>query len=330
MHAVDFLKNDSPTIPPVVVLAGNQAHFQHAVIVRLRESVIGDDDAGQTRFAGKEIDFKTVIDELRTVSMWGDRRMVIVDDADDFVSDHRSALEKYVEAPAKKSVLVLQVKSWPKTTRLAKQLAQSGLDIECSELKGAALSKWLVDTAKEAHHVTLQRDAAALLIELIGEELGMLAQELDKLATFVGPKQTITAEAVRGLVGGWRTETTWAMTDGVRDGHLAEALHALDQLLDAGEAPLKLLGGIGFVFRKLAYATELSRSQPLPQALKDAGVFPRDVTAAEQYLRRMGRAKAERLLHMLVSIDSGLKGSNPLPDRVQMEHLLFRLSGMAN
>lgn len=62
MHAVDFLKNDSPTIPPVVVLAGNQAHFQHAVIVRLRESVIGDDDAGQTRFAGKEIDFKTVID----------------------------------------------------------------------------------------------------------------------------------------------------------------------------------------------------------------------------------------------------------------------------
>lgn len=262
--------------------------------------------------------------------MWGDRRMVIVDDADDFVYDHRSALEKYVEAPAKKSVLVLQVKSWPKTTRLAKQLAQSGLDIECSELKGAALSKWLVDTAKEAHHVTLQRDAAALLIELIGEELGMLAQELDKLATFVGPKQTITAEAVRGLVGGWRTETTWAMTDGVRDGHLAEALHALDQLLDAGEAPLKLLGGIGFVFRKLAYATELSRSQPLPQALKDAGVFPRDVTAAEQYLRRMGRAKAERLLHMLVSIDSGLKGSNPLPDRVQMEHLLFRLSGMAN
>ncbi len=327
MHAIDFLKNESPAIPAVVVLAGQQAHFQHAVLVRLRETVIADDDAGLTRFAGKDTEFKTVIDELRTVSMWGDRRLVMVDDADDFVSDHRAALEKYVEAPAKKSVLVLQVKSWPKTTRLAKQLAQSGLDIECSELKGAALSKWLIETARETHHVTLQRDAAGLLIELIGEELGMLAQELDKLATFVGPKQSITAEAVRGLVGGWRTETTWAMTDGVRDGHLAEALHALDQLLDAGEAPLKLLGGIGFVFRKLAYATELSRSQPLPQALKEAGVFPRDVTAAEQYLRRMGRVKAERLLHMLVSIDSGLKGSNPLPDRVQMEHLLFRLSG---
>ncbi len=327
MHAIDFLKQDAPVIPSVVVLAGQQAHFQHAVLVRLRELVIADDDAGLSRFAGKDVDFKTVIDELRTVSMWGDRRLVVVDEADDFVSDHRAALEKYVDAPAKKSVLALQVKSWPKTTRLAKQLAKSGLDIECSELKGAALSKWLVDTARDAHQVTLQRDAAGLLIDLIGEELGMLAQELDKLATFVGAKQIITAEAVRGLVGGWRTETTWVMTDGVRDGHLAEALHALDQLLDAGEAPLKLLGGIGFVFRKLAYATELARSMPLPQALKDAGVFPRDVTAAEQYLRRLGRVKAERVLHMLVSTDSGLKGSNALPDRVQMELLLVRLSG---
>ncbi len=326
MHAVDFLKTP-PSIPPVVVLAGNQAHFQHAVIVRLRELVIDDDDAGLTRFAGKDVDFKTVIDELRTVSMWGDRRLVIIDDADEFVSDHRAALERYAELPAKKSVLVLQVKSWPKTTRLAKHLAQSGLDIECSELKGAALSKWLVDTARDGQQVTLSRDAAGLLIELIGEELGMLDQELAKLATYVGAKGTITAEVVQGLVGGWKTETTWAMTDGVRDGHLAEALHALDQLLDAGEAPLKLLGGIGFVFRKLAYATELSRSQPLPQALKDAGVFPRDIGAAEQYLRRIGRVKAERLLQVLVSIDSGLKGSNPLPDRTQMEHLLFRLAG---
>ena len=61
MHAVDFLKNDKPIIPPVVVLVGNQAHFQHAVIVRLREVVIGDDDAGLTRFAGKDVVTETKV-----------------------------------------------------------------------------------------------------------------------------------------------------------------------------------------------------------------------------------------------------------------------------
>src|SRR6185437_15678781 len=144
--------------------------------------------------------------------MWGDRRLVIVDDADDFVSDHRSHLEKYVDKPVRKSVLVLDVKTFPKTTRLSKQLATKGLEVECSELKGIALSKWLQDTAQEKYQQTLSRDAAGLLIELVGNELGLLDQELAKLATYVGSGATINIDDVRKLVGGWCTETTWAMT----------------------------------------------------------------------------------------------------------------------
>lgn len=328
MHAVEFLKTASPTIPAVVVLAGGQPHFQHAALGVVRTAVIGDDETSLTRFVGKETDLQTVADELRTVSMWGDRRLVVVEEADDFVSDHRAALEKLVEHPPKKAVLVLQVKSWPKTTRLAKIVAQHGLDIECTELKGAALSKWLTDNAKAEHGVTLQRDAAALLIELIGEEAGMLDQEVAKLASYVGSKGTIGADDVRSLVGGWRTETTWAMTDATRDGRLGDGLAALNELLDAGEAAPRLLGGIGFVFRKLALATELARNKPLDQALRDAGVFPRDVAAASGYLRRIGRAKAEGLLQALIRCDSGLKGGSRLPDRLQLERLLLTLAGV--
>jgi len=325
MHAVDFLKQSAPSVPPVVVLLGGQRHLKQAALSRLRSVVIADDDTSLTRFVGKETDLQTVTDELRTVSMWGDRRLVVVDDADDFVSKHRAALEKYVDAPAKKSVLVLDVASWPKTTRLAKQLAKTGLDIECSELKGAALSKWLIDAARDTHQATLQRDAAALLIELVGEELGLLDQELAKLAAYVGARKQITSEDVRGLVGGWRTETTWAMTDAVRDGRLGDALAALDQLLDAGEAGPKLLGGINFVFRKFALATEQARHGPLDAALKAAGVF--QVAPGAAYLRRIGRPKAEQILTALVTTDAGLKGYSRLPDRLQLELLLVRLAG---
>ena len=46
-------------------------------------------------------------------------------DADEFVTKYRGPLEKYFEKPARKSVLVLNVKTWAKTTRLAKQVAAS-------------------------------------------------------------------------------------------------------------------------------------------------------------------------------------------------------------
>ena len=327
MHAVDFLKQIPDQIPPVTVLTGGQRHLKQSVLAILKKIVIDDDDTSLTSFTGRDADLQTVTDELRTMSMWSDRRLIIVDDADEFVTKYRAGLEKYVEKPAKKSVLVLNVKTWTKTTRLAKQVAGSGLDVDCSELKGPLLLKWLQDTVKDTYHQTISRDAAVLLIDLVGDEMGMLDQELAKLATSVGAGGKIEFETVQTLVGGWRTETTWAMTDAARDGDLAFAINALDQLLTAGEAGPKLLGGISFVFKKLAQATDLSRTMPLDQALRQAGVFPQAIPASQAFLRRVGRNKAEQILNRLLSADSGLKGGSRLPERIQLEKLLLELSG---
>ncbi len=326
MHATDVLRK-SPAVPGVVVLTGGQHHLKASALAWLRKTVLDDDDSGLTRVAGKDADLKTVWDELRTVSMWGDRRLVIVDDADEFVSKHRPGLEKYVAAPAKKAVLVLDVKTWPKTTRLAKQVAQTGLDIECTELKGQSLLKWLEETARDAHGAELRRDGASLLIELIGDELGLLDQELSKLGSFVGQGGAITAEVVRAMVGGWRTETTWAMTDAIRDDDLASALKDLHELLYHGEAPQKLIGGIHFVFRKLAAATELAKHESLEAALRTAGVFPQAVGPSAGYLRRLGRPKAEQVIHQLLAADLRMKGGSRLPERVQLEQLFLELAG---
>ncbi len=327
MHAVEFMKQPPQLIPPVTVLTGSQRHLKQSVLAILKKTVIDDDDSSLTVFNSSNTDLQSLTDELRTISMWGDRRLVILEDADDFVTKYRSGLEKYVEKPAKKSVLVLDVKTWTKTTRLAKQVAATGLDVECSELKGVQLQKWLQDTARDSYQQSLDRDAAILLIELIGEQLGMLDQELSKLASYVGAGAKIGVDDVRKLVGGWRTETTWAMTDAVRDGDLGFAVSALDQLLTAGEPPLKLLGGISYVFKKLAQATDLSRTMALDQAMRQVGVFPQAIGPSTAYLRRIGRHRAEQILHLIRATDGGLKGSNSLPERMQLEKLLVELAG---
>lgn len=327
MHATEFLKSSPAEIPAAVVLSGGQRYLKQAVLEILRRKIIDDDDNSLTRFVGRDATLQAVSDELRTVSMWGDRRLVVVDDADDFVTRFRPALEKMVEHPAKKAVLVLDVGTWTKSTRLYKQVAAKGLEIECSELKGSALLKWLQETAKETYQQTLTRDAAGLLVELVGQELGMLDTELAKLASYVGARQKIDVNDVKSLVGGWRTETTWAMTDATRDDDLKSALAALDQLLTAGEPPLKLLGGISFVFRKYARATDLARTAGLDQAVRQSGLFPHEMSAGQIYLRRLGRGKAEMILRHLLEADAGLKGADPLPDRMQLERLLLELSG---
>lgn len=331
MHLTAFLKvgSDQP-IGPMVAVHGKERHLKRMAVDALKARVLGPEDAdvGLTRFAGRDADLATVLDELRTVSMWGDARLVIVDDAEDFVSKHRAGLESYLEKPAKTSVLVLDVTTWPKTTRLAKAVAKIGLELECRELTGAELIRWLSDSSRDQHGKQLGRDGAALMVELAGSDLGLLDQELSKLAAYVGDRAKIEPEDVRTLVGGWKAETTWFMLDALRDGRLDVALGCLDKLLIAGEAPQKLLGGIGYVFRKFAHATELSRTGTmLNDALKQAGVFPRDVAAAAAYLRRIGRPRAEKIQRLLLDTDTNLKGGSRVSERLLLEQLFVELSG---
>jgi len=331
MHATAFLNSKTQSsIGPAAVLVGEERYLKRAVFDSLAQQLLGADEPelGLTRFTGDDVDLKTVCDELFTVSMWGDRRLVAVDDADKFVSQHREGLEKYLQKPAKKSILVLDVKTWPKTTRLAKLVAKIGLEIDRSALAGAELMRWIVETARTAHQKSIGRDAASLMIELAGSDLGLLEQELAKFAAYVGGRSAIEVDDVRTLVGGWQTETTWAIAGAMRRGQAGEALDLLDQLLHAGESPHKIFGGLTFVFRRLAQAVERVREgASLDGALREAGVFPREIGESSTFLKRLGRKEAQQLFERLLLADANLKGASTVSERHVLETFLVSLAG---
>jgi DNA polymerase-3 subunit delta len=268
------------------------------------------------------------VTDLKTVSMFGDQRIVLIEDADEFVSANRAALEKLVTQPGKASLLILDVKSWPKNTKLFKLVEQHGLSVECKELTGASLIKWLQKLAQDDHDKQLDREAAALILHLAGDGLTLLQQEIAKLAALVGDAPDITRDDVAKVVGGWRMETTWEMLDAVRDNHPGKALQALDKLLTAGEAPQKILGGMTYTFRKFADATERARLKvPLREALSTAGVFPAAIEGGEKYLRRIGFERASRILPLLIEADTDMKGGSRVEPRLLLERLFVKLAG---
>ena len=66
-------------------------------------------------------------DDLASQSLFGaGRPLVIVQQADDFVSGNRGDLEQLLDEPIGKGILLLVVKSWPGNTRLAKKAAKTG------------------------------------------------------------------------------------------------------------------------------------------------------------------------------------------------------------
>lgn len=334
MHATEFPRHlKSAQTVGLIVLHGNERHLKTSVTAMLQKEILGAESQnamGLNRFPGKDLEFKTIRDELQMVSMFSSRKIVLVEDADDFITEFRPQLENYADKPSRRALLVLDVKTWRKNTRLAKKIDAEGLCIDCSELTGPKLAGWIVQRAQDEFGKQISREAAELMTELAGTGMGLLEQELAKLAAYTGERARITPDDVRTLVGGWKAETTWVMIDAIRDGVPGVALTCLSKLLYAGEPAPKILGGINYVFRKLAIAVDASRKTgSIQQALRDAGVFPRDVANAEKYLRRIKRQKAEAILETLAQADARLKGGSRLPEQLQLEQLVLWLSGAA-
>jgi DNA polymerase-3 subunit delta len=329
VSALQFPKS-AADLPPFVVAFGTSRFLQQRVLATVRRRVLGeetDDGLGEVRLDGREAEWRTFRDEIDQIGMFGDHRLVVLDEADEFVTQHRAALETALQRLSHRTTVLFLVRTWPATTKLAKFAEKSGLAVDCKEPTGDVLARWLVDEARDAHGKKLDRDAAALLVELVGAEFGLAATELDKLVSYAGDRDRIGTEEVRLLVGGWKAETTFVMLSAVQAGRIGPALAELDKLLTANEAPQRILGGIEYVFRRLATATELSRQgTPLPDAAKQAGVHFREIDATTQYLRRLGRPRAERLLQRMVAADGDMKGGSGLPERIQLESLLVDLS----
>lgn len=352
LHAFDWLSAAEPSLPAVCVLFGDEPFLKQQVLNRLRKLLQRDADDPAAIFDVEERvpEWRDIHDELATASLFGGggKRVVILQRADPFVSAQRSRLEDYVAKPRNSGVLILEVGSWAANTRLYKSVDQTGLQIDCGPpmktvgknkvVDEGKLTAWLTRHAKEEHQIVMKGIAAEILLDLVGPNLGLLAQDVAKLALYVPAGGEVSGDLVQTAIGGWRAKTSWDAVDAAVEGNAAEALLQLDHLLQSGEHPLALFGSISWSLRRYAAATRAYQKHerrgnkiPLAQALQEAGFkdWPLGtLKKAEQRLIQLGRQRAGSLYRWLLEADLAMKGTHSQEQRSRfvLEQLFLRLA----
>lgn len=352
IHVFDYL-NTSPPVqaPPLCVVFGDEPFLKRLTLHSLRRQVLGEGDTPAELFEGETAQWRDVHDALATVALFGGggRRLAIIDAADKFVTEFRDKLEQYVERSQSRNVLVLDVGTWTSNTRLYKLTDQRGLQIDCRVPQKATSGKtkvideppllaWLAAWSQAQHGVKLAPKAARLLLDLVGHEVGLLDQQLAKLALFVPAGGQISPELVHEVVGGWQAKTVWEMLDAACDGNAAEALLQFDRLLQGVDHPIALFGQLSWSLRRFAAATRCyqraerrGKRPPLREALSQGGFrdWPKgSLQRAEEQLKQLGRDRAGQLYRWLLEADLALKGSHSSPTRARfvLERLILRLA----
>lgn len=331
MDALQFLdKGGKIKRQAIYVVAGDEDFLKRRAIAALQTQLLGESDPSfaLSLYAGDKADFAAIRSELDTLPFLSDCRVVLVEQADPFVTKFRPNLEKYTEKPADKGVLILDVKSWPSNTKLAKLIP------EAATIVGKAppvykLPAWCVDWAKAHYSKKLTAPASQLLVDLVGPQMGLLDAELDKLAVYVGDKGTIDVPDVDLLVGRSRSANVFKIMDAVGEGKPKEALTILSELFEEGESPIAILGALGAQIRRLALAARIHKQGAgLDDAMDRAGVakWPQARDSATRQLKGLGWNRIDKLYDWLVELDQGMKGGNPLPEKVQLERFIVRMA----
>jgi len=298
---------------PVFVLHGNDEflHSEHRKL--LIKQLIGDSDP-QTAVSSfdSSAELPQVLDELRTLPFLAPHRVVVITNADAFIGTHRVAIENYLNSPSGHSTLILSVTTWKKGTRLYKLVAHIGEAISCSAPRRA-------DIAGQIRKLATKRDkqispeAVELLLEWIADDVGSIANEVEKLSVYTGDRKEINAEDVAEIVTATAGPEAFALTNAITVGNIPSALKALAGSVTRRGEEFKTLGMLAWHLRKAIRIQQAMAAGARPQQACEAAGVPR--YRGREFLGMLSRRplrQLERDFRRLQAADVDMKtGGDP-------------------
>ncbi len=218
-------------LKPVYALVGSDVFLQLQKQTEILQEASAD--AQRIDIDGERAELAEVLDELRSFAMFGGHKLVIVRDADDFVSRFREPLEKYLASPVDSATLVLRCEVLQKNTRIYKLIDKLGGVCVCEPPR--ELMGWITNRARTAHGITLTVETSRLLADLVGNDLGRLDNEMAKLAISAKTSR-ITPEDISGSIAFQKELEMAELTNALTAGNAEEAVRRWRHLIQLDPA----------------------------------------------------------------------------------------------
>jgi len=312
------------------VIYGEDPFLVSSECEKLINSILGSEDRSMALYEPRAQDaqLSDVLDELRTLPFLAPKRVVLIKDAEPFVSAHAGALEAYLDKTSPTGVLILTQTSWDKRKRLHKKMQKIGGLIEVGKLYSNQLPAYVTSYARQNHAIRLDGQTSRFLVELVGDDPGRLCREMDKLVMYVAPRKTVSVNDIESLIGHNRMFNAFDVIDAIISGKTGAAISRIRNMFQADKnAEYTVVGAFGYHFRRLFRAKGMiSKGLSPQQAATKIGVRYKQ----NEFLQQLNRLSLDQLgwvLSELGQIDFGMKtGQTSAP--IAIERLVLKLFAM--
>lgn len=190
------------TFRPIYLLHGEEPFFidqlTHAIEMYCLEDF--EKDFNQTILYGKEAEPLSLTSELKGFPMMGEKKLVILKEAQEF--SKLEQLEPYVENPNPSTIFVInyKYKTFDSRKKFFKACSKNGVVFKSDKVRDYQLNSWINGQVKE-HGFGITPKAEQLLADHLGNDLGRISSELEKLKLLIEKGTTISDVHIEENIG---------------------------------------------------------------------------------------------------------------------------------
>ena len=239
------------------LLFGEEAYLKIQYKEKLIHALNPDDDTMNfSKYEGKGIEARELIDLCETMPFFADRRVVLVENSGFFknkcdeLADYMKELPDYLR-------MVFVEEEVDKRNRMYKAVKSCGGIVEFAKQDEKTLMRWAAGIlAKEGRRI--RPGDMELFLTKTGTDMGNIRMELEKLITYTMGKDVVTAEDIEEICTTRTENKIFDMVRAVTEKNQRKALDLYNDLLTLREPPMRILFLLSKQFRQMCLAKKMS------------------------------------------------------------------------
>jgi DNA polymerase-3 subunit delta len=281
-----------------------------------------------------------VLDDVRTPTLFGGGRVVVVEDAGEMLRGSLEAFAAYAERPAPGALLVLVAGGLDGRLKGARQLREAAEVIPCESPRPWELARWARERARDAYGLQASDAAASALRRLVGADLGLLDAALARLRDQIAPRIYLRPDDIERSTADHRSPAIFEPGNALDDGDLRAGLTSIASAFDEGirihEDVVSEEGAVAAILldhmhrayvRLLRYHLHRKFGATEEDAARRAGCSPKQVPFFLPKARQHSLQTLVSRHRHFAEADAALKGNGVAGGRQVLEKLVLALLG---
>ena len=317
---------------PTYLLMGDESYYIDRISDYIAEHALKPEerDFNQQIIFGADTNAAQIADLARSYPVMAERQVIIVKEAQNIRNWEQ--LEKYLEKPAKTTVLVICHKNGNIDGRkrtLISRFKAAGVVFESKKKRESELPAFIESYLKLRTEATIEYKAAQMMADHIGADLSRLTSELDKIVLSLGDGETrITPQMVEQRIGISKDFNAFELRGAIA----AKDVMKANRIVDYFDSNPKTGGAFVLIPILFSYFQNLMLAYYAPNRNNDAEVARwldlRGPWAAKEFMlgmRNYSGLKVMQIIEKIRETDTKVKGlDNPnTPPGELLKELVF-------